>query len=151
MIKIYFDGACEPVNPGGTGSYGFIIKDDYGTTIQFGSGVLPRHPEMTNNIAEYTGLIEALTLLETFNKKESIQIYGDSKLVTEMVGKRWGWKKSRRGNIGPWRPHEKVPHLKVLLDKVLKLLEGRAYTTHWIPREENQECDDLSKKHLKNV
>ena len=28
MIEIYFDGACEPINPRGTASYGYLIKKD---------------------------------------------------------------------------------------------------------------------------
>jgi len=28
MIKAYFDGCCEPVNPGGTASYGVAIFRD---------------------------------------------------------------------------------------------------------------------------
>lgn len=26
MIELYFDGACEPINPGGTASYGWLLK-----------------------------------------------------------------------------------------------------------------------------
>ncbi|PSN87389.1 hypothetical protein B9Q03_10645 [Candidatus Marsarchaeota G2 archaeon OSP_D] len=38
-IIVYFDGACEPVNPGGVGSWGFVVffRDKI---IHFGYGVL---------------------------------------------------------------------------------------------------------------
>ena len=29
----WFDGACEPVNPGGTASFGVVVKDDEGTVL----------------------------------------------------------------------------------------------------------------------
>jgi ribonuclease HI len=34
MIEIYFDGACEPINPGGTAAYGFLIKKDNKTILK---------------------------------------------------------------------------------------------------------------------
>ena len=60
----YFDGACEPINPGGTASYGALI-------LQAGEPIwmswelnLPADGHQTsNNLAEYSGLI---ALLEWF-------------------------------------------------------------------------------------
>jgi len=141
MIKIYFDGACEPVNPGGTGSYGWLIKN--------GDMVLAREGEiigsgegMTNNIGEYTGLIKALEALQCINiQKEKIEIFGDSSLVCNMVSKKWGWNKKKT----KWIPHEDAPHLKPLLDRALSLLASYKFEIKWIPREQNQEADKLSK------
>ena len=59
MISIFFDGACEPVNPGGTASYGWVIKKD-GKTILSGSGIVGSGEGMTNNVGEYHGLIEGI-------------------------------------------------------------------------------------------
>lgn len=149
MIRIYFDGACEPVNPGGTAAYGFVIKGEDGRNIVARSAVVGRGKGMTNNVAEYSGLIAALRELRTFNEKERVEILGDSKLVVEMVGRRWGYERTASGKIKGWNPHREAPHLRKLLDEVLALLDGREYATRWIPREQNQECDDLSKEHAK--
>ena len=27
-LEVWIDGACEPINPGGTASYGVVIKND---------------------------------------------------------------------------------------------------------------------------
>ncbi len=143
MIELYFDGACEPINPGGTAAYGWLLKKD-GEKLQEGSGVVGRGPGMTNNLAEYMGLIEGLKAFFNLNVKDKLMIYSDSSLVANMVGKKWGWNKKKT----KWRPHEKMPHLKKLLDQVLILLEGADYEIHWIPREQNADADALSKKHL---
>ncbi|WP_243674943.1 hypothetical protein [Vulcanisaeta distributa] len=57
-------GACEPKNPGGVGTYGFLILDEKGNTIHEGYGIACEPgPGCTNNIAEYTGLVKALEWL----------------------------------------------------------------------------------------
>lgn len=147
MIKIYFDGACEPVNPGGTASWGFIIKGEDGKNIVVKSGIVGKGVGMTNNVAEYHGLIAALKTLEEFNKDETVEIRGDSKLVICHITKEWGWLPAGYH----WMPHRKAPHLKKLLDEVLNLVEKRkgGFKAIWIPREENEECDALSKAHVK--
>ena len=57
--KIYFDGACLPKNPGGIACFGVVavsndvrIKEKWGVVSERGA----------NNIAEWSGLIEALKL-----------------------------------------------------------------------------------------
>ena len=63
MIVVNFDGLCEPVNPGGIATYGYIIKDDAGLVIAKKSGVVGKGPQMSNNVAEYAALCECLNLL----------------------------------------------------------------------------------------
>jgi ribonuclease HI len=141
MIEIYFDGACEPINPGGTASYGWVVKKD-GKTIAKDARILGSGDGMTNNVAEYAGLIEAVKAISNLNAGEKIRICGDSNIVCNMVAKKWGWKKKK------WLPHKKAPHLKTLLDKTLNLLANYNYEVKWIPREENEEADILSKSVL---
>ncbi len=74
---------------------------------------------LTNNEAEYFGIIEALKQ----NKDKNICIYSDSKLVINQVNKKW---------------KVKEPHLKPLVDQVRKLCEERNITFTWIPREKNK-------------
>src|SRR3990167_7590078 len=101
--KIYFDGACIEKNPGGTGGWGYvIIHNEF--EVATGSGKIDRNPGMTNNVAEYRGLIEGVKKANELGY-ESLDIYGDSNLVVNMVARRWGWKN------GEYSPHRKKPHL----------------------------------------
>ncbi|PJE60716.1 hypothetical protein COU86_02815 [Candidatus Roizmanbacteria bacterium CG10_big_fil_rev_8_21_14_0_10_36_26] len=145
MYEIYFDGACEPINPSGTVSYGFLIKKD-GKIIAHESKIIGSGDGMTNNLAEYRGLIASLRYLLTRNPltHNPLTIFTDSSLVYNMVAKNWGWSKKKT----IWRPHKDHPHLKKLLFEALKLLENFQYQIKWIPREQNQGADSLSKKPL---
>lgn len=140
MIELYFDGACEPFNPGGTASYGWLIKKD-GKEIKSGHGVIGSGEGMTNNVAEYSGLIYGLEEFLKLDFQEKLLIKGDSNMVINMISGKWGWNKKK----SKWQPHEKLPHLKELLNKALSLLKKIEYEVEWIPREENKEADALSK------
>jgi hypothetical protein len=54
-MQIYFDGLCQPCNPGGTACFAFIVKNEEGNTIHSEYG-LAKH-NSTNNVSEYTGII----------------------------------------------------------------------------------------------
>lgn len=146
MIEIYFDGACGPKNPGGTAAYGFLIKDD-GKVVFEDAKVIGMGDGMTNNLAEYQGLVSALKYLKTRKSTHLLTIYTDSNLVFNMVAKNWGWSKKKT----IWKPHKDHPHLKKLLFEALELLENYKYQIKWIPREQNQEADDLSKRPLQEM
>ncbi len=143
MYELYFDGACEPVNPGGTAAYGWVIYKNK-KIIKEGCGIVGKGEGMTNNIAEYTGLIEGLKAFREMGERGKLAIHGDSNLVVSMVMKRWGWNRKKT----KWIPHDDAPHLKELLDQAFILLEGLEYKIEWVPREKNQEADRLSKKPL---
>ncbi len=85
MVFLHFDGACEPFNPGGHGAWGVWIEGlsdgPYGLCgyIGYGEGV-------TNNVAEYTGLIHGLRWLVE-NNITRCEVCGDSQLViSQMTG-----------------------------------------------------------------
>lgn len=141
MIELFFDGACEPINPGGTASYGWLLKQD-GQILKQGFGIVGKGPGMTNNIAEYNGLIKGLEEFIKLNLNEKLFIKGDSNMVINMVSGQWGWNKKKT----KWEPHKKMPHLKKLLDEALKLLNKIEHEIKWVPREQNEEADLLSKK-----
>ena len=130
MVEIYFDGACEPINPGGTASYGQLIKERNKIIVQ-GGGIVGSGKGMTNNVGEYHGLIEGIKALRASNIKEKIIIHGDSSIVCKVASKEWGWNKKKT----KWLPHKDSPHLKELLEEALKLLEGLDYKIEWVPRE----------------
>jgi ribonuclease HI len=146
MIELYFDGACEPFNPGGTVSCGFVIKKD-GKVIVQGSKIIGKGDDMTNNVGEYHGLIEGIKAFARLNIEEKLVIYGDSKMVCNMVSKKWGWNKKKT----KWIPHEDAPHLKDLLKESVSILEGIKHEVVWVPREDNQEADVLSKEPLMSI
>ena len=143
VIEIYFDGACEPINPGGTASYGWLIKRG-DKIIAKEAGIIGSGEGMTNNLAEYTALIKALQRISKTNIKGCLNIFGDSGLVCNHISKKWGW----NGKKTKWIPHKDAPHLKNRLDEVLNLLQNHKYEINWIPREQNQEADQLSKEAL---
>lgn len=137
-IVAYFDGCCEPINPGGTASYGVVIQKD-GETIHEASKVfLPekgRERETSNNVAEYSGFRHILEWLigEALNEAE-IKIFGDSNLVIQQMFGSWRIKKGLYTPIA-WRCCE-------LLKEFTKI------SGHWIPREQNALADKLSKEEL---
>ena len=76
-----FDGACEPVNPGGLGTYGFVVRQENRLLVRQ-QGVVPEiaGTPMTGNIAECVAL---LLLLEWLAEHATgpARIEGDSKLI----------------------------------------------------------------------
>ena len=61
-IQIYFDGLCEPKNPGGIPVYAFIVYDsDSGRILGQEAGLAgePWSRDVTHNLAEYTGAIKS--------------------------------------------------------------------------------------------
>lgn len=132
-IKAFFDGSCIE-NPGGPGGWGFVVLED--EILATHNGKLGTGLGMTNNVAEYEGLIATLKYLVENHQEDYIEIFGDSKMVINMVNNVWGKK----------NPHKKVPHLKPLLAEAIELfnsLENVSFS--WIPREENQLADFYSK------
>lgn len=141
ILTIYFDGSCEPVNPGGTAAWGYVVYEN-GTEVHSDYGIIGSGPGMTNNVAEYKGLIESLKWVNDNYPSNQLEIKGDSKLVIFMVAKKWGWL-GKKKKI--YLPHKKFPHLKALLDESLELLKYKKYSLSWVPREMNSRADELSK------
>ena len=120
--KAWFDGSC-PDNPGEMGIGGVIKIGEKTIPISAAGGV------GTNNEAEYKALIAV------FNRAlesgvEELEVFGDSQLIVHQVNGRW---------------RVKSDNLKELC-KTAQELMGRFSTVRlkWIPREENQEADELS-------
>lgn len=129
--KVYFDGACEPVNPGGTGGIGVLVYRS-GELIYSAGRIIGRGPEISSNVAEYAALIEGLKFL-ILNDAQSrpVLVCGDSKLVIEQMAGRW---KIRGG---------------LYLDRAMSckalVSQFKDISFKWIPRELNREADRLSK------
>lgn len=85
MIKAYTDGACRISNPG-LCSAAFVVYGEENVHNHKQGRVLPGLN--TNNIAEYTALIDLLQWADK-NTVRNIVIHCDSKLVVEQVNRRW--------------------------------------------------------------
>ena len=132
MIEVYFDGLCEPRNPGGVPTYGFVVYRD-GRKIHEGRGLAgkPYAPSATNNVAEYTGAVRALEhLIAEKLTDEPILVRGDSLLVINQVNSLW---KVKSPNIAPLNAKVRELFFKF---KDLKF--------EWVPRERNKDADALT-------
>ena len=93
----FIDGACEPVNPGGTASYGVVGKSD-GITIFTDSAIVGSGPGMSNNVAEYSSLIAFLAwYIQHADNSEAI-VYSDSSLLINQMTGYW---RAQRGAVPP--------------------------------------------------
>ena len=146
MIRFYFDGACTPFNPGGVGTFGFVIDFGDGLAPLKSCGVCDNGKPSTNNVAEYHGIVQDLkVLLGREIKNENIVILGDSALVVNMVAGLWGRK----------NPHKNAPYLLPFLENATAIIQlltkrGNRFSIRWIPREKNTEADALTKIAYKN-
>jgi ribonuclease HI len=141
MITAYFDGACEPINPGGTASYGIVVYHGKQMVWRDSKLFVPtkgREKETSNNVAEYSGFKAILEfLLQEGFQDDEICIYGDSQLVINQMFGNW---RILRGFYTP------------VAEECKKLLEGFKHLSgKWIPREENSFADLLSKDCLKKA
>lgn len=142
MIECYFDGCCEPVNPGGTASYGAVIFVNGERLWDCSELFVPipgRETETNNNVAEYSGFLAILEYLLANNLDGKLaKIYGDSKLVIEQMSGNWRMRKgfylatARKAKEALAR-FKRRPHLV------------------WIPRDKNDIADELSKAELKKA
>ncbi len=129
---VFFDGACEPVNPGGVATWGIVVyKDNNLIHTDCGIAGNPFSSISTNNFAEYSALIKAIEYC--FRKGiKRILVKGDSQLVIKQMT---GEYSVRSACILP---------LYIKASGYIKKFETIIFK--WIPRKENQEADRLSKK-----
>ncbi len=134
MIEVYFDGLCQPINPGGISCYAFVVKSG-GRTIYSDYGVAgePFSEDSTNNVAEYTALVRALQwLLENNLGYTKVEVKSDSKLIVNQL-------------TGDYKVKSKRI---VSLYKQVLLLKSKFQDIQikWVPREKNREADMLTNK-----
>ena len=134
LISVYFDGLCQPRNPGGIACYAFLARrNDTIMHSEYGIVGEPFSKDATNNVAEYTALIKGLEwLTEHAAKDEPIMVYGDSKLVVSQMN---GDYRIRSKRISPYYRRA------ISLRNAFQGIE-----IAWIPREKNNEADALTNK-----
>lgn len=131
-IIVNVDGACEPVNPNGIAAYGFVVKEG-NSTIHRERAAIGEGRGMTNNVAEYTAAIKALEWIQENCKATTVKLRADSQLLVRQVNGEYAVKSQR---IRPL--HQK-------LSSAIKKLKA-SFTIEWVPREENEAADSLSKQ-----
>lgn len=127
-IVVFTDGASRG-NPGHAG-YGFTVSDGNKKLLYEKGKYIGI---TTNNVAEYTAVLEALKYIKkkfSGSSQLSIELYADSKLVVEQLSGRYKMKS---------------PHLKPIFEqiKILAMEMGGVIHTH-VPRERNSEADKLA-------
>jgi ribonuclease HI len=131
-LTVWFDGACEPQNPGGHGTYGIVIAaSEDGTTLATDCGYIGHGEGVTNNVAEYTALIEALEYVHEHAPTAQITVRGDSQLVIRQL-------------TGEYRVRSE--RLRPLWQEASHLARDLDITFEWIPREQNEHADGLSRR-----
>ncbi len=140
QLTLHFDGSCWP-NPGGVGAYGYTVHE-YGILADSGNSVIGEGEAMSNNHAEFYALYQGLRGCAKLLKKGElahINVLGDSELVIKfMTGKYHNPKREKRYYPAYIQATEFVKAL---------IRNGITLNFNWIPREQNQGADDLSKAH----
>lgn len=143
LIRCFFDGCCEPINPGGTASYGVVIVKESGlasfSVLREASEIFypqkGREKQTSNNLAEYSGFRHILQwLIEQGLNGHCIEIRGDSNLVIQQM-------------FGSWRIKQGF-YVPIALECHELLKKFPNIRGKWIPREENSLADKLSKAEL---
>jgi len=88
---------------------------------------------MTNNLAEYYGLCEAMVWIQDNHAEAEVIFYGDSSLV---ISQMMGESRAKKGKY--------LPYYHKAMDLAKSYIERRLWSFRWIPREMNSEADELS-------
>lgn len=141
LVKIYTDGAARG-NPDGPGGYGTILsyEDSKGEVHirEYSQGYV----RTTNNRME---LMAAIVGLEALNRPCQVELYSDSKYLTDAFNKRWidGWLKKN------WKRGKNEPVKNIdLWKRMLAAKEPHQVTFIWVKghdgHEQNERCDQLA-------
>lgn len=134
----YFDGSIGPVNPGGTGGWGFVLRDWSGASLGEGSGRVAPSLGLTSKTMEY---VAAGMLLKTYMALKlpgPLLVRGDSRLVVMQMRGDW---QVREGSYV-----ETYHRVQGLLKKC-----AFAVQWEWVPHDQNMQADTLSKQVIKEV
>lgn len=138
-LTLKFDGSCWP-NPNGTAAYGYIIEEN-NVRVKQGHGVISVGPLTSNNYAEFHALYQGLrgcASLIKVGETAHINAIGDSDLVIKIMNGRF----KATSNKLYYSEYKKAYKLsKALIEHSVTI------SFSWVPREQNQAADDLSKAH----
>jgi ribonuclease HI len=123
-LRAWVDGGSRG-NPGPAG-YGAYVQDEDGNLVRELSGFLG---VTTNNVAEYRGLLAALTLANELNAR-SLLVQADSELVVKQMNGQYKVK------------HEKLKPLFLQAQGLAARLPK--FTIRHVRREQNRDADRLA-------
>ncbi len=129
----FIDGLCEPVNPGGVATYGFVVYDRNMVKIHQEAKFVGKGDGMSNNVAEYSGLVALLEYLIQKGIQGNISVKLDSKLVVEQM-------------TGKWKVKNGLYVAKFKEAKRLMFKVNASLRFIWVNRENNAEADQLSRQ-----
>lgn len=144
LIEAWFDGCCEPKNPGGHAAWGAVVHVN-GESVYRDGGYCGVGPDMSNNVAEYMGFVAALT--EAIKHEGAIHVRGDSRLVICQLSVQPS-EISLKKNPGLWMMRGGLYAPFYYQAKALMKKHGSRIALEWISRDENDICDVLSKQQL---
>ena len=130
-FKAGFDGGSRG-NPG-PAAWGVVVLDDTGRAVEGFAGGIGR---ATNNVAEYTGLLEALAIALARDAAD-VELLADSELVVKQV-----------------RGEYKVRHPDLIplhAEAVRRIAKFRRFKIGHVPRENNKDADKLVNRALNLV
>ena len=125
-------------NPGVAG-WGAVVRDRTTSTVLH-EGCAPLG-KASNNVAEYTGMIEGLRAASAIDPAADVLVRMDSKLVVEQMSGRWKIK------------HDDMRRLALQArDLVAEISSaGGSVSFEWMPREQNKTADALSNRGMDGV
>ena len=129
----FIDGLCEPSNPGGIATFGLVVYDKNGTKVHEEFKFVGKGDGMSNNVAEYSGLVALLEYLIQNDVHGNISVKLDSKRVVEQM-------------TGKWKVENGLYLSK--FNEVIVLMTNLKANLHftWVNRENNAEADQLSRE-----
>lgn len=141
QVKIYTDGAARG-NPDGPGGYGTVLEYIDGKGQLHVKELSQGYVKTTNNRMELMAVIAGL---EQLNRPCEVEVYSDSKYVTDAFNQKWidGWIKKnwQRGKSGPVKNID-------LWKRLLNAKDGHAVTFIWVKghdgHAQNERCDFLA-------
>ncbi|MFD7435535.1 bifunctional RNase H/acid phosphatase [Streptomyces sp. NPDC059861] len=113
-------------NPGPVGYGAVVIDAATGETLAETAEYLD---VVTNNVAEYRGLLAGLRAAHALDPTATVHVRMDSKLVVEQMSGRW---------------KTKHPDMKPLAMEAGRIFPPGRVTYEWIPRERNKQADRLA-------
>jgi ribonuclease HI len=125
LFTIHSDGGARG-NPG-PAAYGFVVTDEENNHVYEENGYIGN---TTNNVAEYTGVLKALTWIHSHSAPLKITVILDSELVARQLS---GVYKVKNENLRGY--YQAVKQLETKLGCTI------SYTS--IPRSQNKKADAL--------
>ena len=143
IVSIYTDGAAKG-NPDGPGGYGVVLQYTDNKGVLHERELSQGYVQTTNNRRE---LMAAIVGLEALNRPCMIDLYSDSKYLTDAFNQHWidNWVKNdwKRGKSGPVKNID-------LWKRLLNAMQTHKVNFIWVKghngHPQNERCDKMAVK-----